>query len=95
MPPTTGRRSLSARLIETVKFYGPLGFTAFGGPSANIVLIRKIFVQKEKWLDDRTFTDLLALGQALPGPAFSQLAFSISALRGGIWAAMLSFILLT
>lgn len=57
--------------------------------------ILQIFVAKEHWLDDRTFNDLLALGQALPGPAFSQLAFSISALRGGITAAMLSFVLLT
>lgn len=42
MSPHIGRRSLSARLVETVKFYGPLGFTSFGGPSANIVLIRKV-----------------------------------------------------
>lgn len=39
---TPQRRSLSARLIETVRLYGPLGFTAFGGPSANIVAIRKV-----------------------------------------------------
>ncbi|ORY91695.1 putative chromate ion transporter [Leucosporidium creatinivorum] len=90
-----GRRSLTARLVETIRFYGPLGFVAFGGPSANIVLIRKIFVQQQQWLDDATFNDLLALGNALPGPAFSQLAFSISALRGGILAALLSFVLLT
>ncbi|SCV74913.1 BQ2448_7942 [Microbotryum intermedium] len=89
------RRDLTARLVETVRFYGPLGFSAFGGPSANLVLIRKIFVIDEKWIDDNTVQDLLALGNALPGPPFSQIAFSISALRGGILAAMLSFVLLT
>ncbi|SCV69013.1 BQ2448_2033 [Microbotryum intermedium] len=91
----TPRRSLTARLVETVRFYGPLGFTSFGGPSANLILIRKIFVIREKWIDDTTFQDLLALGNALPGPAFSQIAFSISAIRGGTLAAMLSFVLLT
>lgn len=27
---------------------------------------------REKWVDDKTFTDLFALGSALPGPSFSQ-----------------------
>ncbi|GJJ14290.1 hypothetical protein Clacol_008554 [Clathrus columnatus] len=102
------RKSLAARCIEVLRFYGPLGFVAFGGPSANIVLLRKIFVRDEKWLDDKTFTDLLALSSALPGPAFSQydgmlfsdlvqpqLAFSISLLRGGMIPGLLSFVLLT
>lgn len=87
--------SLAARCAEVLRFYGPLGFVAFGGPSANIVLLRKMFVKDEKWLDDKTFTDLLALSSALPGPSFSQLAFSISLLRGGIIPGLLSFVLLT
>ncbi|KAM0788750.1 hypothetical protein ACM66B_002842 [Microbotryomycetes sp. NB124-2] len=89
------RRSLGERLWLTTKWYGPLGFTAFGGPSANIVLIQKIFVQREKWVDDSTFNDLLALGNALPGPSFSQLAFSISCLHDGTLAGLWSFFLLT
>ena len=59
------------------------------------LIIHKVFVTQEQWVDETTFNDLLALGNALPGPAFSQLAFSISALRGGVLAAILSFILLT
>ncbi|KAK4056577.1 hypothetical protein OIO90_002425 [Microbotryomycetes sp. JL221] len=94
-PVVTVRRSLAERLWLTTKWYGPLGFTAFGGPSANIVLIQKIFVQKEKWVDDQTFNDLLALGNALPGPSFSQLAFSISCLHDGTLAGLWSFFLLT
>ena len=27
---------------------------------------------KQEWVDDDTFNDLLALGNALPGPGFSQ-----------------------
>jgi len=88
---------------QTTKYFGPLGWTAFGGPSANIVLIRKvslalpsaspqsriadtrrrlhqIFVTKQEWVDDQTFNDLLALGNALPGPAFSQVSSFCSSL---------------
>ncbi|KIJ48450.1 hypothetical protein M422DRAFT_226012 [Sphaerobolus stellatus SS14] len=89
------RRSLTARCAEVIRFYGPFGFIAFGGPAANIVMLRKTFVVREKWIDDKTFTDLFALGSALPGPSFSQLAFSIALLRGGFIPALLSFILLT
>ncbi|GAA5975447.1 hypothetical protein JCM21900_002114 [Sporobolomyces salmonicolor] len=93
--PRAGPRSLLSRLALTTKFFGPLGWTAFGGPSANIVLIRRIFVTEEQWLDDTTFNDLLALGNALPGPAFSQLALAISALHDGTLCALWSFVLLT
>ncbi|SCZ96602.1 BZ3500_MvSof-1268-A1-R1_Chr4-4g07468 [Microbotryum saponariae] len=71
----TPRRSLTARLVETVRFYGPLGFVSFGGPSANLILLRKIFVIREKWIDDSTFQDLLALGNALPGNPAAVLSF--------------------
>ncbi|GAA6004819.1 hypothetical protein JCM11491_002244 [Sporobolomyces phaffii] len=89
------RRSLLSRLVLTTKHFGPLGWTAFGGPSANIVMIRKMFVTKEKWVDDDTFNDLLALGNALPGPGFSQLAFAISCLHDGTLCGLWSFVLLT
>lgn len=54
-----------------------------GGTTANIVLLRNVFVVKEGWLDDRTFNDLLALGNALPGPAFSQVSLLVHRLRIG------------
>lgn len=34
-------RSLIVRLAETVRVYGPLGWTAFGGTAANILLCRR------------------------------------------------------
>ncbi|KAF8520563.1 chromate transporter-domain-containing protein [Gautieria morchelliformis] len=89
------RRSLAVRCTEVVRLFGPFAFIAFGGPAANIVMLRKIFVVREKWVDDKTFTDLFALGNALPGPSFSQLAFAIALLRGGPIPALLSFVLLT
>jgi len=38
---------------------------------------------RSRWLDDATYTDLVALCQFLPGPASSQVGFSIGLLRAG------------
>jgi len=38
---------------------------------------------RRSWLDDATFTDLVALCQFLPGPASSQVGFSIGVMRAG------------
>jgi len=62
-----------------------LGLTSFGGPAAHIGYFRAEFVERRKWLDDATFTDVLALCQFLPGPASSQLGVALGMLRSG-WA---------
>ena len=43
---------------------------------------------RRKWLDDRTFTDIVGLCQFLPGPASSQVGFAIGLLRGGALGAL-------
>lgn len=60
-----------------------LGLTSFGGPIAHLGYFRREFVERRRWLDDAAFTDLVGLCQFLPGPASSQLGFSIGLLRGG------------
>ena len=60
-----------------------LGLTSFGGPIAHIGYFRREYVERRHWLDDRRFADLLALCQALPGPASSQLGIAIGTLRAG------------
>jgi chromate transporter len=59
-----------------------LGCTAFGGPIAHIGFFRKEFVEQRKWLSDDHFSQLLAISQFLPGPASSQLGYSIGLLKG-------------
>jgi chromate transporter len=73
------RRSALAVLAVFLK----LGLTSFGGPIAHLGYFRRQFVDKLRWLDDETFTDLVALCQLLPGPASSQVGFSIGLLRAG------------
>lgn len=60
-----------------------LGLTSFGGPVAHIGYQRNAFVVRRGWLDEQAFADLVALCQALPGPASSQLSVAIGRLRGG------------
>ena len=84
-------RALAPRLIETVRHFWHLGFTAFGGPGVHVVILRKKFVDKLQWLDATTFADLFSLGNALPGPGSTQLAFSIAVVRNGTLAGLLAF----
>jgi chromate transporter len=60
-----------------------LGVTSFGGPVAHIGYFRQEYVGRRGWLDDKSFTDLVALCQLLPGPASSQLGIAIGTLRAG------------
>ena len=60
-----------------------LGVTSFGGPVAHIGYFRQEYVARRGWLDDKSFTDLVALCQLLPGPASSQLGIAIGTLRAG------------
>ena len=59
-----------------------LGLTSFGGPIAHLGYYRNELVVRRKWLDESTYADLVALCQFLPGPASSQVGFSLGILRG-------------
>jgi len=60
-----------------------LGLTSFGGPIAHLGYYRNEFVLRRRWLDEARYADLVALCQFLPGPASSQVGFSLGVLRGG------------
>ncbi len=74
-----------------------LGLTSFGGPVAHLGYYRQELVIRRRWLDEATFADLVAMCQFLPGPASSQVGFSLGVLRGngllGGLAAWLAFTL--
>jgi chromate transporter len=65
-----------------------LGCIAFGGPMAHLAWFERVFVQRLKWLTHEELSGLIALCQALPGPASSQTAMGIGYLRGG-WKGLL------
>ncbi len=72
-----------SRVAEVFLVALRLGLTSFGGPVAHIGYFRTEYVNRRRWIDDRTFADFLALSQFLPGPASSQLGIAIGTLRAG------------
>ncbi len=80
-------RDGAARIRPTVEVFLAflkLGLTSFGGPIAHIGYFHDEFVRRRKWLDEAGYGDLVALCQFLPGPASSQVGFSIGVLRAGL-----------
>ncbi len=80
---SSSRPARAIGAIEVLAAFLKLGLTSFGGPVAHIGYFRREFVERRRWLDDATFTDLVGLCQFLPGPASSQVGFSIGLLRAG------------
>jgi chromate transporter len=74
--------------LEVLRVFLRLGLTSFGGPIAHLGYFREEFVVRRRWLDDAAYTDLVALCQFLPGPASSQVGFSIGLRRAGYPGAL-------
>jgi chromate transporter len=69
-----------------------LGLGSFGGPIAHLGYFRTEFVERRKWLDDRTYSDLVAMCQFLPGPTSSQVGMAIGLQRGGWLGALAAWL---
>ena len=76
------------RWPEVLAAFLKLGFTSFGGPVAHLGYFHTEFVERRRWLDERSFVDLVALCQFLPGPASSQVGIGTGLLRAGIPGAL-------
>jgi chromate transporter len=81
LPSSESRTSGAA--IEVLLIFLRLGVSCFGGPIAHIGYFRDEFVTRRRWLDEQSYADLVALCQFLPGPASSQVGFSIGLMRAG------------
>src|SRR5690606_32371899 len=80
-PPCRSRRAVSGvRIYPTRRdlFFGfaKMGLSGFGGVLA---FARQIMVEERRWLDDREFAEMLALGQVLPGPNVVNLSMFVGA----------------
>jgi chromate transporter len=74
--------------LEVLLIFLKLGLSCFGGPIAHIGYFRDEFVVRRKWIDEQAFADLVGLCQFLPGPASSQVGFSIGLMRAGYPGAL-------
>jgi chromate transporter len=78
--------------LEVLAVFLRLGLTSFGGPVAHLGYFREEFVTRRRWLDDRSYADLVALCQFLPGPASSQVGIAIGLLRAGYTGALSAWV---
>ena len=81
--------------FEVLAAFTKLGLASFGGPVAHIGYFRREFVERRQWVDDTEFARLLALCQFLPGPASSQMGFSLGLLRAGWMGGLFAFVAFT
>lgn len=80
---TEARDRRTGSPLEVLFIFLRLGVTCFGGPIAHIGYFRDEFVVRRRWLDEHAYGDLVGLCQFLPGPASSQVGFSLGLMRAG------------
>ena len=69
----------AAIFVRFLKF----GALAWGGPAAQIAMIKRECVDEEGWVDEETFKRTLAVYQVLPGPEAHELCVYFGRIRGG------------
>ena len=79
-------------LLEILLVSTRLGLTSFGGPTAHLGYFHTEYVRRKKWMDEKSYADLVALSQFLPGPASSQVGIGVGVMRGGVLGGITSFI---
>src|SRR3977135_4693809 len=80
---------------EVLAVFLRLGLTSFGGPIAHLGYFHNQFVVRRRWLDEKTYADLVALCQFLPGPASSQVGIAIGLSRAGYLGALAAWLAFT
>jgi len=82
------RPTLAAIFVRFLRF----GLLAWGGPVAQIAMIKRELVEEEKWLTPERFNRLLAVYQVLPGPEAHELCVHLGMMKhgrlGGILAGL-------
>jgi chromate transporter len=81
-----------ARVGEILVRFLRLGCTSFGGPVAHLGYFREEFVTRLGWLEEARFAEVVGLCQFLPGPASSQVGFTIGLMEGGLMGALAAWV---
>lgn len=92
---TTEPDPATGTIAEVFRAFLLLGLTSFGGPVAHLGYFREAFVARRKWLGEAEYADLVALCQALPGPASSQVGIGIGLMRAGLPGAFTAWFAFT
>jgi chromate transporter len=84
--------SRGGSFLEVLGVATRLGLTSFGGPIAHLGYFHEEYVKRRKWLDEKSYVDLVALCQFLPGPASSQVSIAIGITRAGLPGALAAWL---
>jgi len=79
-------------LIEVFRVSAKLGLTSFGGPVAHLGYFHNEYIRRRKWMDERSYADLVALCQFLPGPASSQVGIGVGIVRAGLIGGIVAWL---
>lgn len=79
-------------LLEILLVSTRLGLTSFGGPIAHLGYFHDEYIQRRKWMGEKSYAELVALCQFLPGPASSQVGIGIGVMRAGVLGGIVSFL---
>ena len=77
---------------EVLAAFLKLGLTSFGGPIAHLGYFHDDLVVRRQWLDEKTYADLVALCQFLPGPASSKIGIAVGLSRAGYLGAFAAWV---
>ena len=78
-PAAAPHLTLPALFLKFLRF----GCLAFGGPVAQIAMVRQALVEEERWIDRTRFNRLLAVMQVLPGPEAHELCVHLGMVARG------------
>jgi chromate transporter, chromate ion transporter (CHR) family len=85
-------KSKTEALLEVFAVSAKLGLTSFGGPIAHLGYFHDEYIRRRKWMDERSYADLVALCQFLPGPASSQVGIGIGIIRAGLLGGLTAWL---
>jgi chromate transporter len=69
-----------------------LGLTSFGGPIAHLGYFHSEYIERRRWLSEEAYAEIVALSQALPGPASSQVSIAVGLTRAGMLGAFTAWL---
>lgn len=75
-------------LLEIFFTFFRIGMFTFGGGFAMLPMIQRAIIERKKWIDERTFTDLLIIAQSSPGPVAINTAVFVGYKRKGFGGAV-------
>ncbi|WAA09808.1 chromate transporter [Fervidibacillus albus] len=68
------------------------GILGYGGGPGTIPLVEKEVVDRYGWMDHQQFSEMIALGNALPGPIATKMAGYIGFMQGGVLGSVVALV---